>query len=105
MTKVTIDPGVCGFITRVEANSEDGEEVILKVRSGCEPVRKMFEELGDTFDSYGLCLVHPGEGPLYAYASKKFPVHCACPIIPGVIKAAEVECSLALPKEASIKFE
>lgn len=105
MTKVLIDPGVCGFITRAEAVSEDGEEVVLKVRSGCESVRRMFEELGDTFDSFELCLVRPGEGPLYGYARQKFPVHCACPIISGVIKAAEVECSLALPKDASVKFE
>lgn len=65
MTKVKIDPGVCGLITAVEAESEDGMEVTLKVKSGCESIRKMFEELGDTFDAYELCLGKPGTGPLY----------------------------------------
>lgn len=105
MTKVRIDPGICGFITSVDAVSEDGMEVKVKVRSGCESVRKMFEELGDTFDSYEMCLVKPGKGPLFEYASEKFPVHCGCPILSGIIKAVEAECKLALPKDASIRFE
>lgn len=45
-----------GLITTVEAQSEDGMEVTLKVKPGCEAIRKMFEELGDTFDAYELCL-------------------------------------------------
>ena len=105
MTKVKINPGVCGFITSVEAVSEDGQEVILTVKSGCEPVRAMFKELGDTFDSFELCLVKPGEGPLFEYASKNFPVHCGCPILSGIVKAAEAECKLALPRDVSITFE
>ena len=51
MTTVQVDPGVCGFITKVEAVSEDQEEVKITVKSGCESVRKMMEELGDTFDA------------------------------------------------------
>ena len=105
MTKVKIDPGVCGFITTVQADSEDGMEVKLKVKSGCEPVRDMFKELGDTFDSYELCLVKPGNGPLFEYASEKFPVHCGCPILSGIVKAVEAECRLALPRDATITFE
>ena len=105
MTKVKINPGVCGFVTAVEAVSEDGMEVKVSVKSGCESVKKMFEDLGDTFDSYEMCLVKPGKGPLFEYASEKFPVHCGCPILSGVIKAVEAECKLALPRDASIIFE
>ena len=104
MTKVTINPGVCGFTTRVEAVSEDEMEVKVKVESGCESVMRMFEALGDTFDSYELCLVQPGKGPLFEYASENFPAHCACPILSGITKAAEAECKLALPRDASITF-
>lgn len=104
-TKVTVRPGVCGFITHVSAESEDQMEVKLKVASGCEAVRKMMAELGDTFDAYGLCLAKPGCGPLYEYASENFPVHAACPVIGGITKCAEVECHLALPVDASITFD
>ena len=105
MIKVKINQGVCGFVTHVEASSDDGMEVIVKVESSCEHVRKMFAALGDTFDSYELCLDKPGSGPLYEYAATNFPSHCGCLAISGVTKAVEAECKLALPKDASIVFE
>lgn len=105
MTKVKIDPGACGFVTSAEAISEDGLNVAIAVRSGCEAVTKMFDELGGSFDSYEICLAKPGGGPLYEYASAKFPGHCCCPVISGVIKAAEVECKLAVKKDVAITFE
>ncbi|AGA69973.1 hypothetical protein Desdi_2553 [Desulfitobacterium dichloroeliminans LMG P-21439] len=105
MTKVTINPGICGFITKVEASSRDGEEVTLKVASDCEAVQKMMKELGDTFDAFELCLTKPGNGPLFGFASQHFPVHAACPVIAGIIKCAEAECQLALPRNSEIIFE
>ena len=105
MVKVKIDPGVCGLLTTLEAVSEDGMEVTLHVKSGCSAVNKMFQDLGDTFDSYELCLGKPGTGPLYEYAKEHFPGHCACPTIAGILKAAEVASGLALPKEVSMTFE
>ena len=105
VTKVTIDPGVCGLVTQVTAESEDGMEVTLQVASACDAVKQMMAELGDTFDSFALCLAKPGTGPLYEFAAQHFPGHCSCPTIAGIIKAAEVECKLALPKTASIRFD
>lgn len=104
MTTVQIQPGICGFTTKVEAVSEDQEEVKITVQSGCESVRKMMEELWDTFDAFELCLVKPGHGPLFEYAGEHFPIHAACPVIAGIIKCAEVECRLALPADAQIQF-
>jgi hypothetical protein len=105
MTIVRIDPGVCGHTARVEAVSDDGAEVRIKVESHCASVKELFEVLGDTFDGYEICLDKPGCGPLYAYAAEHFPPHCGCPVIAGVIKAAEAACKLALPKDVSITFE
>ena len=34
MTKVMINPGICGFITSAEAVSDDDSEVKVKVKSG-----------------------------------------------------------------------
>ena len=36
---------------------------------------------------------------------KTSPGHASCPAIAGMIKCMEVECKLALPKEAWIRFE
>ncbi|HIV24761.1 MAG TPA: hypothetical protein IAB71_03085 [Candidatus Scatomonas pullistercoris] len=104
MTKVLIKPGICKLNTTVTAESEDQMEVTVKVSSGCESIRKMMEELGDTFDAYEVCLVKPGQGPFYEYAGEHFPVHVACPAINGIIKCIEAECRLALPEDASITF-
>ena len=103
MTKVKIYAGICGFMTKVTAETS-GDDVKLTIVSGCPAVQKMAKEIGDTFDPYELCLVKPGEGPLFEYASKNFPVHVACPVIAGITKCAEAECNLALKKDASITF-
>ena len=106
MTKVTINPGVCGFTTSVEAQAdEDLLEVTLTVRSGCAPIMQMMADLDNTFDAMSLCLSKPGENALYQYAREHFPVHAACPVLSGILKCAEVECELALPRDSSITFD
>jgi len=104
MTKVEIDPGVCGFTATVEAFSEDGMEVVIKVESGCPAITAMMEELGDTFDPFELVLTQPGTNPFYQYAADNFPVHGGCVTIAGITKAVEAACKLALPYSASITF-
>ena len=105
MTKVTVNPGVCGLITTAEAVSEDQMEVKVTVKSGCAAINKMFQELGDTFDAYEICLAKPGENSFYEYASEHLPGHAGCPVIAGIIKCMEAECRLALPRDSSIVFE
>lgn len=105
MTTVEINPGICGLTTTVTAQSDDQMEVTVKVRSACESVQKMFEELGDTFDAFDICLTKPGANEFYEYAAAHFPGHASCPTIAGIIKCMEVECRLALPKNAEIIFK
>lgn len=103
-TKVLIDPGICKLGTSVVATATDEDEVTVEVKSACESITKMMEELGDTYDTFEVCLTKPGTGPFYEYAQQHFPVHVACPAINGIIKAIEVEGKLALPHDASIRF-
>lgn len=105
MTKVTINPGVCSLITKVTAHSEDQMDVNVKVDSMCYSIRKMFEELGEDFDAFEICLKKPGENEFYEYAKEHFPGHASCPAIAGIVKCIEAECKLALPRDASIIFE
>ena len=104
MTKVRIDPGICGLITKVEARAEDETAVKVKIVSACKSIREMAAALGEDFDAYDLCLRKPGTGPLYDYAGEHFPVHVSCPALNGIIKCVEAECRLALKKNASIEF-
>lgn len=106
MTKVKIEPGICGFITAVTASADPDDETDLtvKVATGCPSVKAMMKELGDRFDAYEVCLQKPGIGPFYTYAQAHFPVHVSCPVINGIIKCMEVEAHLALKKDAKIEF-
>lgn len=107
MTKVRIEPGICGFTTIVKAVSdpEDETDLTVRVASGCPSIKGMMEELGESFDAYEVCLQKPGVGPFYDYAKAHFPVHVSCPVINGILKCMEVEARLALKKDASIVFE
>jgi hypothetical protein len=104
-TKVHIDPGICKLPTNVTAEAVDEDEVKLTVRSGCEPIRNMFKDLGDTFGTFEVCLRKPGDGPFFDYAREHFPGHVSCPAIAGIIKAMEVEGGLALPCDCAITFK
>lgn len=104
MTKVKINPGVCGLITDVEVTTDDRMEVEVQIRSDCPSIDKMTETIGSTMDAYEVCLGKPGTGPLYEYAFEHMPGHASCPTIAGIIKCIEVECKLALPSDVSIKF-
>lgn len=104
MTKVRIEPGICGFVAQVTAELNDDEECEVTVTSGCQSVQKMMEALGDTFDPMEVCLTKPGQNIFYEYAGKSFPVHAACPVINGILKCIEAEASLALKKDSGIYF-
>ena len=104
VTRVKIDPGICGLKTKVEACAQDETAVKVKIDSACPSIKAMAEALGEDYDAYELCLQKPGAGPFYDYAREHFPVHVSCPALNGIIKCVEVECRLALKKNASIEF-
>ena len=104
MTKVRIDPGICGMIATVTAETDDGMEVTVTVDTPCKGVKAMMEALGGEFDAYELCFAKPGTNPLYEYASEQFPAPGGCPVIAGITKCVEAECRLALKKDVSITF-
>ncbi len=100
MKKVKVNAGICGLETIITAESEDGAEVTLNIVSECPHIKKFVETIGDTVDSYEVCFAKPNANPLY----ENFEGHAACPVIAGIIKSIEAECSLALPKNAEITF-
>lgn len=107
MTKVNIDPGPCGFKAVVMAEMNDDELAEVKVACGCKAIQAMMAEVGNELDPYEICLVKPGNGPLFEFASSsdQFPVHGGCPILAGITKCVEVEAGLALKHDVSIVFQ
>ena len=102
MVEVKIHAGICGFITTVEANSEDLQMTTLKIKSECPNFKALEEELTEV-DAYTECFGKIGESEIYAIC-RKYCKHAACPVPCGITKAVEVACSLALPKDATIEI-
>ncbi len=105
MTRVEIDPGICGQICRVEAQvQEDGQHVRIQAETGCPHIRGLLDDVGPVADGWGLCFNTPGAGPLYGAAPAHLPPHGGCPVLSGIIKCVEAECGLALKKDSHLHF-
>lgn len=100
MAKAIIDPGICGFMAEVIA-TRNGEMCSLEVTCDCEPIKEMAKELPEVDPMVEIGFFR--EGPLTLRMFAKHCPHPACPVPAGILKAVEVECGLALPKDASIK--
>ena len=105
MAKVHIDAGICGFHSDVEAVSEDGQMVTVTLHSGCPHIMKMAEALAaeGELDAYGEIFCAFGKNKVTEAAVHVKHVVCIVPA--GVLKAIEVACELALPKDATLRIE
>ena len=101
-----IDGGICGFQTRINAESADAQNVTFSLMSTCEKVR----EFGDALAAKGLVdsyaeLGAGADGVVLSAARavlKGCCAACAAPV--GVFKAMQVAAGLALPKDIGIKM-
>ncbi len=102
MAKVEVDAGICGFHTVIEAVSADGESVRLSIRSDCAHVAKMAEalEAAGELDAYEQIFTAFGKNTVTEAAVHL--KHVVCTVPAGVLKAIEVACSLALPKDVHL---
>jgi hypothetical protein len=103
MPKVTIVPGPCKLVTTIEATQSQPYVAKLDISSQCEAVQKLAEQLGEV-PMQEVLTQGFGKGLVYEKAAATL-VHNSCPVASGVLKAAEVAMSLALPMPASITFE
>ncbi|HUX42519.1 MAG TPA: hypothetical protein VMV83_15230 [Rectinemataceae bacterium] len=103
MAKVAVDPGICGLKSTIHAVSEDGQACVLSIDSDCEAIRALALEIG-TLDGYEVAFKPFAENPVYLAAGRHYK-HAACPLPSAVIKAVEVACRLALPKDVAFTIE
>ena len=102
MAKAIVDAGVCGFITEIEATSDDMTTVILRITSEC-PAYSYLKDDEFEFDAFECCFSKLGENPVYELF-RKTSIHAACVVPAAAIKAMEVACDLALPRDTTIKI-
>ena len=104
MTKLKVNPGICGMEAVITADSEDGMECEISVETQCKMIQKLFEGIGGTVNAYEICMPRGDEEKFAAGLIRQYPTHAACPMISALIKCVEAECGLALKKDVSFSF-
>jgi hypothetical protein len=100
MTSVEVFAGICGFLTKINAKTEN-DLIQLEIESDCAAVRRLSTQLIEV-DPLQEITFRRG-GPVTLQMGAKYCSHTACPVPVGIIKAIEVEAGLALPADATIK--
>jgi len=102
MPELTINAGVCGFVTVIRTSSEDMQTVSINFETTCPHAIKARGEL-TSVDAFAELFRKPHETAVYATLSKYLP-HTACPLFSGFFKAIEAAAGLALPRDVSMVF-
>ena len=103
MSSISVDPGICGLATRILAVSEDGQACRLDIHSECEAIMALAGEITEV-DGFAVAFSNFPANPVYEAATRHFK-HAACPVPSAIIKAVEVACGLALPKDVQFEVE
>jgi hypothetical protein len=102
MTRVEVNPGVCGFICTIEVEKVDKRRVTIAIASDCD----MIYELGELLREADIWeIMKPHVHSAVHQTASQCQLHAACPVPSAVIKAVEVEAELALPRDVAIHFE
>ena len=103
-----IDAGVCGFKTKVTAETQDGMHVELHIGSDCETIKELaelikarnpinaFQELTPIAESVVLSVSRP--------VLQKKGCCEACVVPAAICKAMQVAANLALPKDVVVEI-
>lgn len=102
----TIQAGICGFVTRVRAEADEGYALRLQIESDCEKVRAFAADLSAAGGLSALDELGQGhEGAILATARRHLKGCCSACITPnGVFKAMQVAAGLALPADVHIQL-
>jgi len=103
MAKSTIEAGICGFHTSVEAEAGDDYQVQLKIESDCKHIQKLAEDLKEV-NAFNEISFRRGAPEILAKGAQ-YCTHASCPVPVGIIKTVEVAAGLALPQVVTITVE
>ncbi len=102
-TCVSVTAGICGFAWCIKAWKIDNSAVGLEITgSECQQIRQLSERLSQL--TLQEIFAPVTRNPVYL-AAEQAGCHPSCPAPAAVLKAAEVAMEVALPRDASIRFE
>jgi hypothetical protein len=101
---VVVTAGICGFQTRIHAESDDAQNVTFKIVSGCEKARKFTEAVMAQGPVDGYAELGAGaDGVVLTTAREHLKGCCAACAVPiGTFKAMQVAAGVALPKDVTL---
>lgn len=102
MATVIVNSGICGFKTTITATSDDMQNTEIVIKTDCPNIKPLEDELKEA-DGFEECFSKLGDSPIYRLA-KNYCKHASCPVPSAIIKAVEVACGLALPKDVEFKI-
>jgi hypothetical protein len=103
LTRVAVNPGICGFHCVIEGERKDKYLVALRGRgSECKHIQRLFEKVREV--SLRDLFAPISKSPVFQ-AAQQSGCHPMCPVPIAVLKTAEVTMGMALPRDAEIKFE
>jgi len=102
-TCASVDAGICGFACRIKAWKIDKKTVGLEIsESECQQIQDYSELVRQL--TLNEVFMPATRNPVYLAADQS-GCHPSCPVPAAVLKAAEVALEMALPRDASIRFE
>ena len=103
---VVVDGGICGFQTRIHADSDDTQNVSFKIASACEKVRAFGNALTAKGPVDGYAEIGAGAGGIVLTTSNEVLKGCCagCAVHAGAFKAMQVAAGVALPKDVTLKI-
>ena len=98
-----VNAGICGFTCHIKARKLGKNAVGLEItESGCQQIQAFTETVtGLTLKELFAPVTR---NPVYL-AAEDSGCHPSCPVPAAVLKAAEVAMEMALPMDATIRFE
>ena len=102
MTRVHIDPGICGFPAIIEIKTVGKKQYSVKLTTECEKLA----QLSDQIETLNLrdAFKQAKDSKLYSAVADCL-LHPACPMPVAIIKALEVEAGIALARDVVIRFD
>ena len=98
-----VDPGICGLTCVIKASKLDAKGVSLNISdTDCEQIKRLSEQLTQVLMKE--LFIPISRNPVFSLAEKA-GCHPSCPVPAAVLKAAEVACGLALPRDVQIRFD
>lgn len=104
---VSVNAGICGFITKATTKCEDGQFVDFVIVSPCEKIQTLAKSLKTLGPIDAFQEISPaGESVILATTRTTLKGCCAGCVVPiALFKSMQVAAGLALPSDISISMK